>query len=1805
MDINMKKVWRRMVSWIAAASICMTSMGSVVTAQTLDTEVEPNLVYRVVVDNCEHGTVKLDKESSGYLAGEKVHVTLTPEDGYTFSGITVYTANGQNIETEEEKKVVSFSMPAENVCLSATFTKETEVAAEAVTNAVTESETAMEIEMKPESRAINEKTATLETERVTENDTEPENKPVTDPETSPVMESETQAAIVTKDGQGYTKTFRVATTGGSLKILDTKGNALKILSEGETVTYEYPSPDSPAEVTIKAVAEEGYTVDSYMTKWTAGATEYTIPESLENINHKEYTRGHFLATADFDETFEASFVKNGSKKIKTFASAKIARDTGDIDNQKVGDTFTGLATVYYDGHPNIAYNGTGYIVCNDGAFKGDSITMSTCASGHDFAAPQTGQTGYYTITVTEVDTRNGLIAVSVYWENDSNTSGYQNLSGTYSYEQNFDGTLKVKKTTTDPEFTAYNYTSAFKKNMSLNATFGVYLDKDATQLVKKVKTDADGNIVKEGIDLEADTYFVQEMIPPKGFALNSTIKKVTLGAGSSRTVTIKDSVLRAKIIGKKVDALTGTSTPTSGLSLAGAVYGVFENSACTKKVTTGTTDMEGNIVFERPYFACGTYFIKELTPPPGYDLDGKVYKIVVDESLGFKDGSSYRLNDVTFTSTDAPLNGKAQVIKISSNKDISEGNKCYSLEGCKFKLTNIATKVEVPETLVTKSDGKTQVIDLPIGQYSAREIEAPKGFRLNPEPVLIKVEAGKTSVINFENEPANDPIGVLLKKIDAETGKEVATGKGELAGAEYTFKYYDGQYTSESQLSGVTPTRTWVLKTNDLGRINFASAEKVRGDDFYVNKVGMRVVPIGTISVQETKEPTGYELDSILYIQNITAEEITGNIIQSFQTVTSPEQIIRCGVQIEKHDVELNDKMPQGDAALAEASFDIYNRNINPVMVGGNLYQKDEVVYTLKTDVSGIAKTANDLLPYGDYEIIEKEAPKGYQNAGKIRQSFQIRENEKIVELTGDLAIKNKPIRGGVQIEKHDIELNDKVPQGNATLADAVFAIYNRSTNPVLVGGNLYQKDEVVYFLKTDVSGIGKTTNDLLPYGDYEIIEQEAPRGYQNAGKIQQDFQIRENGKIVKLSKGLAIKNEPIRGDLEGIKVSDGDLKRMSDVPFKITSETTQESHIVVTDENGMFSTASDRVPHSQNTNRGETAEDGVWFGDLSALDDMKGALLYDTYLVEELPCESNAENVLLKPFRVVVKKNRTVIKLGTITNDYKPKPVIGTTAIDAMTGGHEAYAGETTIIDKVEYTNLSVGLKYILKGILMDQATGKALLVNGKEVTAETAFIPEKATGTAEVKFTFDSSSLKGKSVVVFESLYQNGKEIAVHADIEDKGQTVPFIEPKISTTATDKSTGEHEANVSSKTTIIDVVKYENLIAGKEYNLKGILMNQGTGKALLADGKQVTSETTFIANNTNGTVEMKFIFDSSALQGTAVVVFEHLYYNKIEIATHADIEDKGQTVTFTEPKIGTKAADAVTGEQEAYVGETTIIDTVSYEGLLVGNIYTLRGILMDQATGKSLLVNGKEVTAETTFTAEKSNGTVEVRFTFDSSALKGKSVVVFEDLYSNGKQIATHSDINDKGQTVIFRTPEIGTKAFEKDTGKKVITDAKKVTIVDLISYKGLIAGKKYTVKGILMDKSTGEALKVKGKEVTAETTFTAEKVTGTVEVEFSFDATDLRDKSVVVFENLYYEGKEIATHSDIKDKAQTVKFVKTVKTTVTSKPTGTTKSGTVTAPVKTGDTTNILLWILLAVISLSSVGITGYLKFKKKKPV
>lgn len=396
-----------------------------------------------------------------------------------------------------------------------------------------------------------------------------------------------------------------------------------------------------------------------------------------------------------------------------------------------------------------------------------------------------------------------------------------------------------------------------------------------------------------------------------------------------------------------------------------------------------------------------------------------------------------------------------------------------------------------------------------------------------------------------------------------------------------------------------------------------------------------------------------------------------------------------------------------------------------------------------------------------------------------------------------------------------------------------------------------------------------------------------------------------------------------------------------------------------------------------EDTNQGETSEDGVWFG-ASEPDDSKGALPYDDYLIEELRCESNEGMNLLK-FNVSVYKNSTTIDLGTLTND---KVNIATTAIDANTESHMSMADETvTIVDTVEYENLKKGQEYKVVGTLMDKETGKEILINGEKVTAETTFKAKLSTGSVEVVFVFDASGLQGKRIVAFEELYQEELLLAVHADIEDEDQTIYF--PEIGTMAKDSETETGISKADNKVTIIDAVEYKNLIPKKEYKITGVLMDKATGEELLVKGEPVTFETVFTPEACEETVEVTFTFDATGMENKSVAV-------------HADIEDNAQTIYF--PEIGTSAKDAEDGDQEAVADEkVTIIDTVNYHNLQTGKTYKITGSLMDKTTGKALVIDGETITSETEFVAEKQEGIEEVTFVFNAKGLAKKEVVVYE----------------------------------------------------------------------------------------------------------------------------------------------------------------------------------------------------------------
>ena len=495
------------------------------------------------------------------------------------------------------------------------------------------------------------------------------------------------------------------------------------------------------------------------------------------------------------------------------------------------------------------------------------------------------------------------------------------------------------------------------------------------------------------------------------------------------------------------------------------------------------------------------------------------------------------------------------------------------------------------------------------------------------------------------------------------------------------------------------------------------------------------------------------------------------------------------------------------------------------------------------------------------------------------------------------------------------------------------------------------------------------------------------------------------------------------------------------------------------------------------------------------------------------------------------------------------PNPEIGTTLKDDK-GAKEVEPKQITLIDTVKYTNLTVGKEYEVSGRLMDKETGKEL---NPAVTATTKFKATQSNGSIDIKFTLDASKLAGKKVVAFEKVSEGGKLVAAHEDINDEGQTVVVKSPNPSIGTTLKDDQGAKEVEPKQVTLIDTVKYTNLIVGKEYEVSGRLMDKETGKEL---SPAVTATTKFKATQSNGSIDIKFTLDASKLAGKKVVAFEKVSEGGKLVAAHEDINDEDQTVKVKSPNpsIGTTLTDDK-GAKEVEPVQVTLVDKVAYTNLTVGKEYIVTGRLMDKETGKEL---EPAVTGSAKFTPTESNGTVDVTFTLDASKLAGKKVVAFEKVSEGEKEVAVHEDINDEGQTIVVKTPNpsIGTTLKDEQGAKEV--EPKQVTLIDTVKYTNLTVGKEYEVTGRLMDKETGKELE---PAVTGSTKFTPTEPSGTVDVKFTFDASKLAGKRVVAFEKVSDGEKEVAVHEDINDEDQTVTIKKLnpeIGTTLINKATG-----------------------------------------------
>ena len=852
------------------------------------------------------------------------------------------------------------------------------------------------------------------------------------------------------------------------------------------------------------------------------------------------------------------------------------------------------------------------------------------------------------------------------------------------------------------------------------------------------------------------------------------------------------------------------------------------------------------------------------------------------------------------------------------------------------------------------------------------------------------------------------------------------------------------------------------------------------------------------------------------------ASQGTQQGVQRIHATATVYKVVKGYIELQKASTCTNVSDNNKLYSLAGAEFSIYDAS-------GKFVQK------LTTNEKGETGRSG-LLTAGTYTVKETKAPEGYYAADDF--TVKVNAGQVTKKTVGD-----KPYDDPMYmlVGKFDGEKTyngaGNLPQGSATLADAEFTVDYYDTFDYDNYDDLKKADiepthswtfktdedgfsyfDAEHFVSGDSLIYNGANTPTIPRGTIVVRETKAPKGYLKSNAV--SFQKIMEGSDISALKTYNLAEVPeqvYRSDFEFTKKAENGSDRLAGVPFKVTSLTTGESHIAVTDENGYFSSASSWNAHDGNTNANDwaltadgtidsarlDATAGFWFGnntvagedgnattgDALKADNSLGALPFDTYSVEELRCTANEGHALVNT-TVTVSRNGASIDFGTLDD---PEPEIHTTAYDASDSDHYIGVGTVKVSDKVEYSHLVAGKSYTVTGELRDAETGDVLKVNGKTVTASQTFTAEKSNGSVTVDFSFDSYGLAGKTLVVYETLTDaSGSKLAEHKDKDDVSQQVTVLKPEIGTTATDKADGDKNVVSEPEATITDTVRYVNLTPGKTYKVTGTLYEKVKGKdgkvtekKFTVNGKDVTAETEFTAEKSSGEVEVTFTFDVSAIKdGTELVAFETVSSDGHEICAHADIEDEGQTVTVTKPEVGTTATDGFDGDKNVVADtDATVTDTVHYKNLTPGQTYKVTGTLYQKVTDKDgkvtkkkLTVDGKDVTAETEFTAETSDGDATVTFKFDASGIKDKTpLVAFESLSYKDKELCAHADIEDEDQTVTVNQPSVGTTATDKlDGDKTVIADAES-SVTDEVAYDHVLTGKSYTMAGILMDAKTG----------------------------------------------------------------------------------------------------------------------------------
>ena len=644
-------------------------------------------------------------------------------------------------------------------------------------------------------------------------------------------------------------------------------------------------------------------------------------------------------------------------------------------------------------------------------------------------------------------------------------------------------------------------------------------------------------------------------------------------------------------------------------------------------------------------------------------------------------------------------------------------------------------------------------------------------------------------------------------------------------------------------------------------------------------------------------------------------------------------------VTLTKTSADLKVTNGNSNYSLEGAVYNVYKAYVNPA----HDYTNDPVIATFTTDVNGKA-TLSRKLENGDYVTIEQVAPLGYTLDKNVHR-FSI--NGK----SANLDVVDDPTKIRLTVRKKDADTNSNVPQGDATLEGAQYRITYTNND-----------EKIENIVTTNKSGQAVLRN--IPIGVLVTVEEiGVPLGYKLDSKVHTYITTTDTKELEYDLIPEDFTEEVMKGQIA--------LHKQYETLDDLAEEQGAEFDIYLKSA-GSYAAAK------------ETERDHITTG----ADGMATTkdLPYGTYVVHQTKGGNGRQ--LVSDFDVVISEDGKTYSYDLVNTQKNAQLKIVKTSEDGVIEGIKFRVTRLEDGYSAEYTTNAAG-----------------------EILTET--LPIYADKDGATKYQYKVEELDTEETFGYQLPDSQTVELS-----EGEIASVSFHNKPIEIGTKATVEGEKEIDPLDKVTLTDTVSYTGLVPGKEYKVTGVLMDKGTGEKLLVDGKEITAETVFVPETKNGSVDVTFIFDATGLHGKEIVVFEDLYRENVLLATHADINDEGQTVKIKNPEIGTKAT--ADGKKEITADKITITDVVSYKDLTPGKEYKLTGVLMNKATNDKLLIDGKEITAEATFTPKAPTGEVEMTFTFDARELTAETeVVVFETLYRDGIEIAVHADIEDEGQTV------------------------------------------------------------------------------------------------------------------------------------------------------------------------------------------